>query len=278
MVRLVLDLLQRRSRGDVVPVLMSAASWNPTAQDLYSWLTRQLLIAYPALAAPLSPSDEGSSSRVEALLQARLVMPILDGFDELPEAVRGQAIAEINDQLRPGERLVLTSRTAEYHQAIHPVAGPEVTLAAAQSNRARSMRRTSSPISGKPRAARGVPLAGIQSSLRWHGRGALAQASSNPLMIGLARSIYNPRPGERTDALPDPAELCSFGGRESIEGHPLDGFIPAVYRPTSGRRSHRRHGKHCQPRDGLPSLPIISSTSSANQDLRGGILVRHRQQ
>jgi hypothetical protein len=55
------------------------------------------------------------------------------------------------------------------------------------------------------------------------------------LMVGLARAIYNPRPGEHTGALPDPAELCSFSTKKSIEGHLLDAFIPAVYRPASGR-------------------------------------------
>ena len=87
MVRLVLDLLRHRSGGDAVPVLMSAASWNPTAQDFYSWLTSQLLIAHPALATPLSSGSE-RNSRLEALLYAQLIMPILDGFDELPEGVR----------------------------------------------------------------------------------------------------------------------------------------------------------------------------------------------
>jgi hypothetical protein len=53
MVRLILDLLQRRSRGEVVPVLVSAASWNPMAEGFYSWLTRQLLTAHPALAEAL---------------------------------------------------------------------------------------------------------------------------------------------------------------------------------------------------------------------------------
>ncbi len=83
MVRLVLDLLRRRSSGDPVPVLMSAASWNPMAQNFQEWLIGQLLIAHPALAAPLPVSGKGAT-RVEGLLEARLVMPILDGFDELP--------------------------------------------------------------------------------------------------------------------------------------------------------------------------------------------------
>jgi hypothetical protein len=39
MVRLVLDLLARRSEGEPVPFLASVASRDPTAQDLHSWLS-----------------------------------------------------------------------------------------------------------------------------------------------------------------------------------------------------------------------------------------------
>jgi hypothetical protein len=50
MVRLVLDLLARRDPGGPVPFLASAASWNPSVQDLRGWLGAQLLIDRPALA------------------------------------------------------------------------------------------------------------------------------------------------------------------------------------------------------------------------------------
>jgi hypothetical protein len=239
MVRLVLDLLQRRSKGDAVPVLVSAASWNPMAQDFYSWLTRQLLIAHPALATPYSSSD-GGISRVEALLQARLIMPILDGFDELPNGVRRRVIAEINGQLRPGERLVMTSRTAEYRAATRPTIGPEITLAAAAVElcplEVQDVIIYLRQSAGGPRSAsRWDPVFTKLARSR-----DLAQVLSNPLMVGLARVIYNPRPDEHTDCLPDPAELCTVCSKESIEGHLLDAFIPAVYRPAGGRGPARR--------------------------------------
>ena len=52
MVRLVLDLLTRRTGGGRVPILASVASWNPAEQDLRGWLGAQLLIDHPALAGP----------------------------------------------------------------------------------------------------------------------------------------------------------------------------------------------------------------------------------
>ena len=239
MVRLILDLLERRPKGDVVPVLVSAASWNPMAEDFYPWLARQLLAAHPALALPDSASN-GRVSRVEALLQARLIMPILDGFDELPEGVRGRSIAQINEQLRPGERFIMTSRTTEYRAATRPAMGPEITLAAAAvelcpldvADVALYLRRSA----GGPRSAS-----------RWDAvftelarPSVLAEVLSNPLMVGLARTIYNPRPDEHADGLPDPAELCAMSSKESVQGHLLDAFIPAAYRPASGRSPIRR--------------------------------------
>ena len=239
MVRLVLDLLQRRAAGDAVPVLLSIGSWNPAVQGFHSWLASQLLIAHPALAGP-SSSGNGDSSRVQALLREELIMPILDGFDELPEAVRGRAIVEINNQLRPGARMVMTSRSEEYRNATHPAVGPEITLAAAAvelcpldiADVITYLRRAAG---GSKGASRWDPV--FANLAR---PGALAQVLSNPLMVGLARSIYNPAPGEHTGTIPDPANLCLLSSKESIEDHLLDAFIPAAYRPDRGTDSVRQ--------------------------------------
>lgn len=106
MVRLVLDLLRRRRPGGPLPVLASLSSWNAREQDLIEWLTRQLLIAYPTLMA--SGPGGREPNRAAALLSAGLVLPILDGLDEIPSTLRGSAVAKISDALRPGWPLVLT--------------------------------------------------------------------------------------------------------------------------------------------------------------------------
>lgn len=55
-VRLLLDVLERRRSGDAVPVLVSAASWDPATYGLRQWLTSKLSIDYPALTAPAGAS------------------------------------------------------------------------------------------------------------------------------------------------------------------------------------------------------------------------------
>jgi hypothetical protein len=54
------------------------------------------------------------------------------------------------------------------------------------------------------------------------------------LLVGLARTLYNPRPGEQIGGFPDPAELCDtarFPTRVAIQEYLFDAFIPAAYRP-----------------------------------------------
>ena len=99
MVRLVLDLLARRAAGGPVPILMSMASWHPADQDLLTWLGAQLLIDYPALASA-APPGVGELTQAAALLASGLVLPILDGLNELSPSLRSTAIARINDALR----------------------------------------------------------------------------------------------------------------------------------------------------------------------------------
>jgi len=64
-------------------------------------------------------------------------------------------------------------------------------------------------------------------------------------MVGLARVIYNPRPGENLGNLPDPADLLRFNDRVAIESHLLDGFVAASYRAykTEGTERDRWQSK-----------------------------------
>ena len=232
MVRLVLDLLARRASGGPVPILASVASWNPADQDLRDWLGAQLLIDHPALAAP-PPAGRTESTQAAALLASGLILPVLDGLDEIPEEVRGPAISRINDALRPGEQVVVTCRTQQYRDAVRPQGGVEVTLRAAAAVQLR-------PLDAD--AVRGYlcdDAAGPVARARWDpvlavlGTEAPAgQALSTPLMVGLARAIYNPRPGELAGTLRDPAELCSpaLADRTAVESLLFDAFIPAAYR------------------------------------------------
>jgi NACHT domain len=232
MVRLVLDLLARRTVGGPVPILVSVASWNPVEQNLQGWLVGQLTLDYPALGlAP--PAGLQEPTQAAALLASGLILPILDGLDEIPEAVRGSAISRINDALRPGEYMVATCRSRQYRDAIRPEAGVEVTLRAAAAIELRPLNADAvrhylcDDAAGPVAKARWDPVLAVLGTETPAG-----QALETPLMVGLARTVYNARPGELAGALGDPAGLCdpALVDRGAVESKLFDAFIPAAYR------------------------------------------------
>lgn len=243
MVGLMLDLLARRASGGPVPVLASLASWNPHSQDLHEWLGDKLITEYPDLANAPPPGSAGSN-RFEALVEGGLILPVLDGLDEIPESARPRAITRINEGLKPGEHVVVTCRTEQYRAAVSAQDGLGAALGAA------AVQLSTLPFGEVARYLR--TDAGPASAGRWDFLDALSaespvrRALATPLMAGLARAIYNPRSdgrarGERATELPHPAELCDFTDRAAVEAHLFDAFIPAAYlSPAKGRWTARQ--------------------------------------
>ncbi|GLZ43788.1 hypothetical protein Acsp05_74120 [Actinokineospora sp. NBRC 105648] len=233
--RLVLNLLAPECRrpGDPVPALVSVASWNPIEHDLRGWLAHRLALDHPALR-----HEVGRVTLARELLDRGLVVLLLDGFDEIPDAVRGQALAGINHALEAGQPLVLSSRTNAYRAATRPADGADITLAGAAGIRVRALAPTDvlrylrSSSSGPKGETRWDDMESAMTT-----PGPLADAMTTPLAATLARVIYNPRPGEPLTAVPHPAELLTFPDRQSIDHHLFDGFIAAAYRPHPTRPS-----------------------------------------
>jgi hypothetical protein len=239
MVRLVLDLIAHRGPGGPVPFLASVASWNPAEQDLRDWLEARVLINHPAFAKP-APADREEPTQVAALLASGLILPILDGLDEIPERARGSAISRINAALRPGEQMIVTCRTQQYRDAVRPQDGVEATLRGAAAIQLRPLNAEAvrdylcDDAAGPVMRARWAPVLDVLGT-----EAPTAQALVTPLMVGLARAIYNPDPDdpdERVRDLPGPAELCDFADRLAVEAHLFDAFIPSAYRPSSKSR------------------------------------------
>jgi NACHT domain len=263
MVRLVLDQLSRRHDGEPVPVLVSAASWNPIGQDLRGWLAAQLISVDPGLAAT---ATRGRSSLAERLIEAGLVMLIMDGIDEIPEMTRGSAISQINDALGPGMRAVVTCRSQEYQggmQRSQHASGFRLRGAAAIELRpldAVTVREYLSDDVGSPvTAARWDPIFKVLGT-----EAPAGQALTTPLMVGLARVIYNPRPGEGVGQLRDPAELCApdIRNRRTVEQRLFDAYIPAAYRSCHAT-SHRQAAQQAE-----RWLMFLAHNQPVSSDLR----------
>ncbi|WP_344518758.1 NACHT domain-containing protein [Streptomyces rectiviolaceus] len=234
LVVLLLGLLDRRSPGDPVPVIFPLASWNPV-QSLESWMASRLTADYPALSQ--HPTEFGRRNTARALLDNRLILPILDGLDELAPASRSTALTAINAALPPGRPVILSSRSTEYAQALHPDTGVPQRLNGAAGlvlepltpgTVATYLRRDAGG-EGTPAADRWNPVLDHMPQLP-----PLAIVLTTPLALFLARTIYNPRPDEAGPHLPDPVELCDterFPDQTALRTYLLNAFIPAAYRP-----------------------------------------------
>jgi NACHT domain len=239
MIRLVLDLIGHRSDGEPVPILVSMASWDPVGQDLREWLAAQLGRDHPALSGP-PPPGRMERTQAEALLADYLILPVLDGLDEIPEQIRGPAIGKINDALRPGERLVVTCRSEQYRDAIRPEGGRELRPVEA----AAAIELCPLDLAAaREYLSYGAP--GPEARARWDrlfhrlGRKApVREAFTTPLMVSLANTVYNSSPAGSSTARPDPFELRNraLTDRKAVESVLFDAFIPAVYRRDLGGR------------------------------------------
>ncbi|SEC79849.1 NACHT domain-containing protein [Streptomyces sp. KS_5] len=115
-VRFLLDHLTYRSKHNPtapVAVLLSLSSWNPD-QPFWDWAANRIARDYPQLA---DMGGTGSSVAAQLLEKGRLLL-VLDGFDELPVQARPRALDALNDRNRNTGKLLLTSRRAEYEEAV----------------------------------------------------------------------------------------------------------------------------------------------------------------
>ena len=115
--------------------------------------------------------------------------------------------------------------------------GAEVTLRAPAASQLRPLdaevvrRYLCDDAAGPVAMARCTPVLAVLGT-----GGPAGQALRAPLMVGLARAIYNPRPGELTRTVREPAELCGFTDRAAVEAHLFDEFVPATYRTLAESR------------------------------------------
>ncbi|MGW2843576.1 helix-turn-helix domain-containing protein [Streptomyces sp. NPDC001274] len=233
-IRFVLDRLADRRERERVPVLFSVGSWDPTAVALRDWLIDRLLRDHPHL----TRRAPGGSTLAAALVDSDLVLPVLDGFDEIAEGLRGTALEVLNATSVP---LVLTSRRAEFAEAVEKVRAPLVWAAGIEltdltlDDLADYLPRTARPVPREDGASPAVWTA-VLDRLRAPGAGAappLARVLRTPLMVVLARTMYSDSPDR------DPADLLDTGlfpDENALEEHLLAGFVPTVYRRRVAER------------------------------------------
>ncbi|WP_328968022.1 hypothetical protein [Streptomyces sp. NBC_00239] len=214
---LTLGLLGEPDRGTgpdrPVPVLVPVSSWDPVVEALDDWLVRTLADAYYA----------GRPEIPRILLSHQLLLPVLDGLDEIPEAARRGAVRALNHALGRDRPVVVTCRSAEYEDVIEGGStalrrAPVVEIA---------------PVAAEDAVAylsdaqwpEGVDWSEVYGELRTAPGGPVALALSTPLMVSVARSLYE-RSGGRPAELADRAR---FASRHAVEDHLVERFVDAAY-------------------------------------------------
>ena len=243
LVRLLQGLIEEFFAGTIsaVPVIFAVSTWDPEQSDLLNWLTGRLIRDYRGLDRAL-PTASGTIPLARALLEHGAIVPMFDGLDELPVERRSLMLDRINQVFPAYRMVVLSSRTAEYRAAVATGHGVPIRLTAAagieidpvepEAAVAYILRDAGSEAAGAERWRRVIEDIRCSSPL--------GRVLQNPLMLFLAKTIYNPRPGETPSArLPQPEALCNrarFPGQEEIELHLLSSYIPAAYRKVDGHK------------------------------------------
>jgi hypothetical protein len=209
------------SADDPVPVLLSASSWDPVSQTLDDWIVRALALSYYG----------GSEEEPAVLLRAGLLLPVIDGLDEIPESARRSAVHAISREVTRGRPVVVTCRSAEYEDTIKGGApmlhrAPVVEMAPVCPADAIAYLRSANTSDCDTWEKVYVELG------RHAEPGPLAEALTTPLMISLASAVYGGRAGDPQPLL-DPVGIAC---RHDVEDHLLDRSVATAFE-AGDRRS-----------------------------------------
>jgi NACHT domain len=241
-IQLILRLLKDRAPNEPVPVRLSASlldTRQPVETAVAHWLVAHLRRAFRL-----------SRTAAEQLVAARMVLPVIDGLDEMDtaeepgyESRAAQAIRACNAYLEGDQkgRIVLTCRTGQYE-----------ALESAREWVHDAARVRLSPVSVA--AARTFLTGRVMDKNRWQpvlraigpgGNRALRAALSTPWRLAMAATVYEQRDASSGEFLREPTELVSpeLDSGEKIRDHLLGLFIPASVAARGGlypaERVHR---------------------------------------
>lgn len=227
-----------------VPIVLSVAGWRPpdpdrgTGERLTRWVAERIGEEYPRLA--------NSAAALEDLWARGLLVPVLDGLDEIPDSLLALASTEL---LTMGARpMLITCRTRQFERVIRTGGAlPNAALVEIQ------------PVTAQDAATFLTQLEPdspdlwhqVVAQLRHRPDGPLARALSTPLMISLARRVYG-RPTA------NPSDLLAFTTAEQVTRHLLAQFLPSVYPLARDRERAQRWlgflADHLRGRVGGPNL------------------------
>ncbi|MEU8179420.1 NACHT domain-containing protein [Micromonospora sp. NPDC049047] len=224
--RMARELPRLRDPDTPVPVLVPADSWDPDRETFHDWLVDRIARRYPQLAADHPRRD----AVLRDLVETDLVVPVLDGLDEVPEDRLLACLDELN--ALPTQRFVLTCRTTVYERylsqgeklrgtavvMLEPSASAEVADYLVDSAPLHQVDNWTTVATGLTAAPQ------------------LTAALSTPLMVAMARSAFDQPGTDPRDLLP----LARERGQRSVEDDLLTRAVDAALRSRRGAQGLRR--------------------------------------
>ncbi|MGW3290699.1 NACHT domain-containing protein [Streptomyces sp. NPDC001002] len=219
--KLAMELNKARAEGEPVPVLMALADWDEE-EPVGDWIARHL------------ERDYGLPPRsARKVVAARMVLPILDGLDEMDAAdtpvaesralVALDALARYQDGIEPAP-LVLTCRTRQYDaletNANHLLDAARIEIDPVTPDRAVRF------LEQRGAARRPAVWQPLLDELRSTPGGVLSRALSTPWRLTLAATVYE-RDG-------DPGELVGAHTADEAADLLLRRYVPASLRAMGG--------------------------------------------
>ncbi|HXL90436.1 MAG TPA: ATP-binding protein [Streptosporangiaceae bacterium] len=208
---------------DPVPARLSIATWNPRTETIYEWIPARLREEYPKLIPILTEVARlGLSER----LITKWILPVLDGFDEMKENLRDEALGTLIATFseRP---VVLTSRIEQYVDSVE-VKGflpgsAEVYMQPICREDAEKYLQNANRESGPEVWERVFKAA----------RPGLAEAFADPLAIWLMADIYS-------NSRINPEEMLALPDADSVKSYLLRQLVPAAFERIQGSKRHRQ--------------------------------------
>ncbi|WP_405526866.1 NACHT domain-containing protein [Streptomyces canus] len=233
---LLIDLASRRAPDSPVPVRVPLSGWDPATTQLTDLLIDHLVRVY-----------DYPPSRARQFIEDGLVLPILDGLDEMdpprsngspdPAAPRAREALRRLNELRRGAHagpVVVTCRS-DLYTVLGKRAGnrPAVRLKHAAHITIEGVRQQEARAFLAARVGEPERLGALFTGLTARPR--VAEALLTPWRLSLAAAVYAESG--------DPAELTRFTSTPELDRFLLDAYIPAVVdvHERRGYRSARVH-------------------------------------
>ncbi|GAA4227608.1 hypothetical protein GCM10022254_15710 [Actinomadura meridiana] len=232
-------LVKADDTEEPVPVLVSVSGWDPAEQELETWIADRIADDHSYLR---STSVYGKQAPARLLALGKII-PVLDGLDELLPGPRTLAIRCVGRSTF--DSFVLTCRSADYADAartggalvrnatevlLEPLRADDVTTPFFHDYETGQRRRW-------------LP---VLDRLHAGDDAALTEAFDTPLIVSVARDIYQNPPN-------DPVELLDqhrFPTAEAIRAHVLRSLVPTAFPVDLSREALRRpdawDGRHAE--------------------------------